>query len=171
MDKARELLTEINLLLDEQITIQHGSPVHDKIKDFLKKPDKKSKKPQLTVEEENQLVENITSYNLIFPEKTRIPTSGKIARSSPRELRDAFNWFLLNHPQYSWEIILKATELYIDEYRQKEWQYMRTSQYFVRKQNIDKTWTSELGNYCQLALDEEGGQSGESVENFTPKIV
>ena len=27
---------------------------------------------------------------------------------------------------------------------------MRTSQYFIRKQNVDKTWESELANYCEL---------------------
>ena len=30
---------------------------------------------------------------------------------------------------------------------------MRTSQYFVRKQAVDKTWDSDLANYCELVIN------------------
>jgi hypothetical protein len=29
---------------------------------------------------------------------------------------------------------------------------MRTSQYFIRKQSTDKTFDSDLANYCEIAL-------------------
>jgi len=46
--------------------------------------------------------------------------------------------------------VLKATEKYVDEYSMNRYNYMRNSQYFVRKQNTDKTWDSTLATYCDM---------------------
>jgi hypothetical protein len=44
---------------------------------------------------------------------------------------------------------------------------MRTSQYFVRKQNSDKTWDSDLATYCELinsGVDEVNNYFKERVD-------
>jgi CMP-N-acetylneuraminic acid synthetase len=55
-------------------------------------------------------------------------------------------------------MIFKATKKYIYDYSLKNYEYMRTSQYFIRKQNTDKTYDSELADYCNMidnVLDDE----------------
>ena len=107
----------------------------------------------------------IGEYREIFPAK-KLP-SGKFARVSMSNLENAFRWFFDNH-EYEWPLILLATKRYVEEYRMKNYEYMRTSQYFVRKEKFDKTWDSELANYCDLLLSNEDTE--ESV-HFETKVV
>lgn len=89
--------------------------------------------------------ENIEKYLLIFP-KIKLP-SGKPARTDKRNVETAFKWFFENH-DYTWEVIFESTERYVAEFEKKNYLYMQTSQYFIRKQQSDKTWGSELANWC-----------------------
>ena len=50
------------------------------------------------------------------------------------------------------ETILYATEKYVSEYELKRYEYMRNSQYFIRKQNLDKSFESDLATYCELVV-------------------
>ena len=93
----------------------------------------------------NGYLANIEKYLLIFP-KIKLP-SGKPARTDKRNVEIAFKWFFENH-DYSWEIIFEATQNYVAEFQKKNYMYMQTSQYFIRKQQSDKTWGSELANWC-----------------------
>jgi hypothetical protein len=101
--------------------------------------------------------ENIERYREMFP-KLKLP-SGKPARQAVGNLEKAFRWFFENY-EYDWETIFKATALYIDEYRQKNWMHMRTSQYFIRKDN-----NSDLADVCDLMLN-----GGYEVEQRNHKI-
>ena len=96
--------------------------------------------------------EFIKEYNEIFP-SIKLPT-GKYARTNISNLKNAFKWFFSNH-NYSWDVILEATQRYVDEYETHGYNYMRTSQYFIRKQDIDKTWSSDLANYCEIILNSD----------------
>ena len=84
----------------------------------------------------NNFEENIKKYNELFP-KIKFP-SGKAARSALGNLESAFRWFFQNY-EYDWDLIFKATNVYLDEREAENWNYSRNSQYFVRKQNADKT--------------------------------
>ena len=111
----------------------------------------------------DEFLSKITIYNEIFPNKKL--SSGKYARVNVKTLENSFRWFFDNYA-YSWETILKATDKYVDEYSVRRYEYMRTSQYFVRKQNTDKTWDSELATYCDLienGYDEETNDFKETV--------
>ena len=111
----------------------------------------------------NNFIENIQKYNEIFPNKKL--SSGKYARVNPKSLENAFRWFFENY-NYTWETILKATQRYVDEYSIQRYDYMRTSQYFVRKQNVDKSWDSDLATYCEFL------NSSEDTElNYFKEIV
>ena len=107
---------------------------------------------------------NITSYRELFP-NVKLP-SGKAARSAFTNLETGFRWFFDNH-EYTWATILEATEIYVNEYQKMNWKYMRTAQYFIRKQESDKTFMSELANYC--AIVESGGEV--EVATFSAKVV
>ena len=118
---------------------------------FFKKTKKKITKDLLG----NNFTENLKKYVEIFP--NRKLSSGKYARVNPKNLENSFRWFFENY-EYDWDMIFKATKKYIYDYSLKNYEYMRTSQYFIRKQNTDKTYDSELADYCNMidnVLDDE----------------
>jgi len=89
----------------------------------------------------------IKLYNSLFPAKKL--GSGKYARTNIKNLESGFRWFFENY-DYSWDTIIKATATYVEEYSLKNYEYMRTSQYFIRKQNLDKSFESDLATYCDM---------------------
>lgn len=109
----------------------------------------------------------IDEYLNIFP-KFKLP-SGKHARSDKKNLENNFRWFFDNHT-YTWEVVLQATKMYVDEYERQGYKYMRTSQYFIRKQNpIEKSFESELANYCEVYLS--GSSDTYSDNHFSERVV
>lgn len=133
--------------LNEDLTLTDKSIIFTtEIDGFFKKSKKKTSSNLLG----NNFMDNIKSYNEMFP-NTKL-SSGKYARSNPKNLESAFRWFFENY-DYDWSIILSATTKYVGEYKMSNYNYMRTSQYFVRKQAVDKTWDSDLANYCELVIN------------------
>lgn len=114
----------------------------------------------------NSYSENIRAYNMLFP-RGKLP-SGKQARVNAKNLEASFKWFFKNF-DYSWEIVLKATELYVNEYRLRNYLYMRTSQYFIRKTLPDRTSESELANYCEMIVT--GNYEDPGSEHFSERVV
>lgn len=113
---------------------------------------KKSKKKSAKAIMGDDFIICIKSYNQIFPSKKL--GSGKYARVNAKNLEPGFRWFFENF-DYSWETIYKATNKYVKDYELQNYNYMRTSQYFIRKQNVDKTWESDLANYCEMVSAED----------------
>jgi len=106
--------------------------------------------------------EKIKRYNQIFPNE-KLP-SGKAARSAIGNVETAFKWFF-EHYNFKWELIFKATELYIRDQANKGKKYHRTSQYFIRKNNM-----SDLADWCH-ALETNGNISSSSKTDHTVKVV
>lgn len=113
---------------------------------------KKSKKKTSSDLMGSDFMENIEIYNNIFP-KTKL-NSGKYARVNTKTLVDIFRWFFSEY-DYSWEIIHKATQRYVTEFSLNGYNYMRTAQYFIRKQDIDKSFSSDLATYCDIVSTDE----------------
>lgn len=88
--------------------------------------------------------ENIATYREMFPNQ-KLP-SGKAARSAVGNLEKAFRWFFENF-DYDWKIIFDATAIYINEHQKNNYLYMRTSQYFIRKDNL-----SDLADLCDNVI-------------------
>jgi hypothetical protein len=109
-------------------------------------------------------VKNIEKYVEIFPNKKL--SSGKYARVNAKNLEAPFRWFFDTY-DYDWETILKDTEKYVDEFSIRRYEFMRTAQYFIRKQNIDKTFESDLATYCEIIRN---GDDEEQVY-FSEKVV
>ena len=91
-------------------------------------------------------------YNEIFPRMKL--GSNKAARAPLKEVILAFKWFFENY-DYSWEVIQAAADLYIEGERKNRFKFTRTSKYFIRKQDTDKSWSSDLASYCELVLNGE----------------
>lgn len=124
---------------------------------------KKSKQTNIQLMGE-QFKNMVTQYRELFPKK-KLP-SGKLARNNVNTLIDNFRWFFSEF-DYSWEEVLKATRQYVKEYRNKDWQYMKTSQYFISKQDKHRVKVSELADYCDMIRD--GVQI--SDDHFKDKVV
>ena len=107
---------------------------------------------------------NIKLYNSLFPAKKL--GSGKYARTNVKTLEASFRWFFDTF-DYDWHTIIEATKKYVEEYKMKNYEYMRTSQYFIRKQNTDKSFESDLATYCDML--NEGDSNEEDI--FREKIV
>ena len=77
----------------------------------------------------------LNEYREIFP-AGKLP-SGKQARVNVKSLENSFRWFFENY-DFSWSEIMNATRMYVNEYRDKEYMYMKTSQYFIAKEGKNK---------------------------------
>lgn len=104
---------------------------------------------------------NAEKYNEIFP-RMKLP-SNKPARSPLKEIVAAFREFFKEY-DYTWEIIHQAAAYYIEEEEKKGFKYTRTSRYFIRKQDSDKSWISDLAGYCELVKNGEDHDEPKHVE-------
>ena len=94
--------------------------------------------------------EQINIYRETFP-NVRLP-SGKPARVNVKMLSESFRWFFETY-DYEWSDVVKATKMYVNEYRDTEYMYMQTSQYFISKQDKHKVKSSTLADYCDMIRD------------------
>jgi hypothetical protein len=94
--------------------------------------------------------EQIKIYRETFPNK-RLP-SGKPARVNVKMLSESFRWFFETY-DYEWSDVVKATKMYVNEYRDAEYLYMQTSQYFICKQDKHRVKSSTLADYCDMIRD------------------
>ena len=92
-------------------------------------------------------VDKINIYREIFP-NIKLP-SGKPARVNVKMLSESFRWLFETY-DYTWEQIIKATKMYVNEYRDAQYMYMQTSQYFICKQDKHKVKSSTLADYCDM---------------------
>lgn len=133
--------------LNEDLTLTDKSIIFTtEIEGYFKKSKKKTSKDLMG----HNFMQNIEAYVTIFPNKKL--SSGKYARVPAKNLENAFRWFFEMY-DYSWETIFAATQKYVLEYESKNYEYMRTAQYFLRKQNVDKSWDSDLATYCEFLKD------------------
>ena len=147
--------------INENLTLTNKSLIFIKeINSFFKKTKKKTSQFLLG----QDFTDKMQEYVEMFP--NRKLSSGKYARVNIKNLETGFRWFFENY-DYDWSIILAATEKYVDEYSLKNYEYMRTSQFFIRKQNIDKTFESDLANYCEQI----NNNPDEETSYFKERIV
>lgn len=125
---------------------------------------KTSKKKTSKVLMGESFMQNIEAYVSLFPNKKL--SSGKYARVPAKNLENSFRWFFENY-EYGWETIFLATQKYISEYESNNYEYMRTAQYFIRKQNVDKSWDSDLATYCEFL----NNNPEDEVDTFRDLIV
>lgn len=88
--------------------------------------------------------EKIDKYRELFP-NIKFP-SGKPARSASKNLETAFTWFFKKY-RYDWDTVFRATVKYLDKHERENWKYCRTSQYFIRKDDL-----STLADTCDAIL-------------------
>ncbi len=95
-------------------------------------------------------VDKINTYREVFP-NIKLP-SGKPARVNVKMLCESFRWLFETY-DYTWEQVIKATKMYVNEYRDAQYMYMQTSQYFICKQDKHRVKSSTLADYCDMIRD------------------
>ena len=133
----------------------------EEINGFFRKSKKKTSRDLMG----DEFSQKILEYVNIFPNKKL--SSGKYARVNPKNLESTFRWFFETY-DYDWNTIISATERYVDEYSLKNYEFMRTAQYFVRKQNMDKSFDSDLATYCDL---KQSGYDDDNYDVFKELVV
>ena len=123
---------------------------------------KKRTSTQLMGKEYGQMLK---AYREIFP-AGKLP-SGKPGRQNIKTLENSFRWFFEVY-DYTWEEVAYATIMYVREYESKEYMYMKTSQYFICKQDKHKVKHSELADYCDMVRE---GVHMKTEEHFKEKVV
>jgi len=157
--EVRRLISEN--WLNNDLTLSDKSIIFTtEIDGYFKKSKKKTSKDLMG----HNFMQNIQAYVNIFPNKKL--SSGKYARVPAKNLENSFRWFFETY-EYDWETIFLATQKYILEYESKNYEYMRTSQYFLRKQNVDKSWDSDLATYCEFLND----NPDDDIIPFTDLVV
>jgi hypothetical protein len=96
--------------------------------------------------------EQIDAYIECFP-TAKLP-NGKYARGNKKNIETNFKWFFENY-NYSWNVIHAAAVMYVTEYRAKNYLYMRTAMYFIRKDDGTRTVHSDLADYCDKIVNNE----------------
>lgn len=92
--------------------------------------------------------EKIVTYNNMFPKGKKAGSSVSF-RTNPKELYEKFKWFFAEYPEYNWDLVFKAVNLYVAPFNESlDYQYMQTSKYFIKKEDKNKIATSTLGNVC-----------------------
>jgi hypothetical protein len=109
-------------------------------------------------------VEMLNIYREAFP-AGKLP-SGKPGRQNVKTLENAFRWFFDTY-DYTWEEVSHATVMYLQEYKDKDYMYMKTSQYFICKTDKYKVKHSELADYCDMIRDGVEIQD----DHFKEKVV
>jgi len=155
------ILIASELVMNDHNITQKGHDLISEVESYFKIQKKKTS----TTIMGDGFIENLAKYNLLFP-KIKLP-SGKLARASETNLETNFKWFFEKH-KYSWDTIFKATAAYVDEYERKSWNYMRTSMYFIKKQESDKSITSDLADHCAMI---ESGGTIEEPNYFKVKVI
>ena len=164
-DAIMHLATQGFIKLDKKTTTKvsltiKGKKIISKFENYFIKA-KKRTSTQLMGKSFNL---KLNEYREIFP-AGKLP-SGKPARVNVKSLENSFRWFFENY-DFSWDEVMNATRMYVNEYRDKEYMYMKTSQYFIAKEGKNKVKSSDLADYCDMIRD--GVQTEE--DHFKEKVV
>jgi len=112
--------------------------------------------------------EKIKQYNELFP-KGKKAGSTMSFRTNPKELYDKFKWFFQEYPEYDWDMVLTATEKYVNMFEESnDYTYMQTSKYFIKKDDKNKVTTSTLSTHCYNIVEGNDEEISTGTYYFGP---
>lgn len=83
---------------------------------------------------ENNFIEN---YRNLFPKGVK-SGNGTSIRGDRIGVTKKMQWFLKTYPEFSKQLIIEATQNYINTMRQKAYKYMMQADYFIQKDGMSK---------------------------------
>lgn len=93
-----------------------------------------------------EFAQNLMEYRMLFP--AGLLPSGKPARTNMNELKKKMTDFFIANPSYDWDLVLDATTFYVEHYRKQNYNFMKTSGFF-----INKNGESDLAANCEMILE------------------
>tara|TARA_R110000824_G_scaffold14820_1_gene62691 strand:- start:297 stop:1013 length:717 start_codon:yes stop_codon:yes gene_type:complete len=159
VEKEVDKLHKLDMLKENKLTVK-GKGVINRFENYFVKAKKKTSIQLMGKEFSKKL----NQYRGIFP-AGKLP-SGKPARVNVRTLENSFRWFFETY-DFSWDEIIAATSMYVNEYRDAQYMYMKTSQYYIAKEDKNKVKSSDLADYCDMIRD---GVEPEEI-TFKEKVV
>ena len=96
-------------------------------------------------EEKDEFDKFFDSYMDLYPRG--IVSGNGVVRTSPKVCGEKLRVFIKEYPQYSKEVILKATKNYVDRCKEQGYKYMSHSTYFISKDGVSK-----LAGECELVV-------------------
>lgn len=153
-------LVKIDYIRDNKITVK-GNNVINSIDSYFSGKKSKSINDLLGI----NYIKKVNDYRELFP-KGKLP-SGSPSRNNVKSLTENFVWFFSQY-DFTWDEVLEATKMYIEEYKRENYQYMQNSLYFISKQDKNKVKFSKLADYCDMIRD---GYNMNNNDLFKDKIV
>jgi hypothetical protein len=86
----------------------------------------------------------------IFP--VGVKTGGYAVRSGLKVCEKKMSKFMKEYPQFTEDVIIKATHNYINRFKKDGWRFIQTADYFIYKQDSTKTMKSSLAAECEAVL-------------------
>ena len=127
---------------------------------FIKLDKKANTKISLTVKGQ-KTISKFENYFIKAKKRTNIQLMGKSFNLKLNEYREIFPAGKIPSGKPA------RVRMYVNEYRDKEYMYMKTSQYFIAKEGKNKVKSSDLADYCDMIRD--GVQTEE--DHFKEKVV
>jgi hypothetical protein len=112
-------------------------------------------KPKVSKVNGEQVEDWIDIWYNLFPKG--IKSGGYLVRSDKNGCANKMKKFIKKYPEFTKEIVLKATHDYLQYYRMKNWNFVSLAHYF-----IDKNGMSILAGQCELITDKLS--SGKEVD-------
>lgn len=113
-------------------------------------------------------MEQVKSYHEKFP-MGKHPEMNYRYRTTVKELADKFAWFFQTYPEYDWQTVMDATNVYLWEMSRNKHLSTSTDSNFIRKTDqVTRSVKSKLSDYCELLLSGEYQmtQNNEQVHNM-----
>lgn len=89
----------------------------------------------------------IEQWCSIFPKDAEF--GGYRIYTEPKYCISKMEAFQKKHPEYTKDIIFKATQMYIDQQKQRNWEYTKQATYFISKLGQP----SVLEMFCQKVIE------------------
>lgn len=146
---AERIVAHNNGLVDEDNNLtEKAVAILNEFETYLVKTKKKVTTDVLG----KDFMQKVNEFREIFPDM-RLP-SKELARQTTTTLAERFVWFRKTYPEYDWDLILDATDYYVNYYSKTGFLYMATSSYFIKKTDPrTKETISKLADTCQAILD------------------
>lgn len=112
------------------------------------------------METEKTISEWIEEWTLLYPQN--IKWNGMYLRAKPAEVLKKMVNFCKTFPQYTKPIIFAATKAYLEQQKNKNWEYTKRASYIIDK----KGEPSVLEHFCEMQLSPSDNTENIIVNNF-----
>ena len=117
--------------------------------DIIINLDNKNERLNISKKNNNE-IEWVSEYRQLFKDTGKTGVA-----SDDRTCSERLKWFFETYPEYEdKDIVLKATEKYINSQGDSNYRFLQKAHYFIWKSETDKTRASNLASFCEEVKDE-----------------